>query len=296
MGARWRYRVGGWGILAAVLLLGLPWLAVGQEREPERIGADLCLLCHAENAPGWYTLRHNRFRATSNAPEMLQGCEGCHGPGQAHLEDENFRSILNPDNETGWTAVAMCFECHSTTMKSSAWLQSTHALADVNCGDCHEMHSDLGHPNLLREEPNDLCLSCHRNQTAQFRLPSHHPVLEGNMRCVDCHDPHADGMLHSPMLKQSDDRCLSCHQEKKGPFVYEHQNALGGGDDGCLTCHKAHGSANSKLTAFYGRGTCLQCHADISADPAHQARPGNCWQAGCHNRIHGSNNSRLFIN
>lgn len=286
---------------AGVFTLGVP-PAGGEQAAPqasaknERIGADVCLQCHTQNAKGWFTLRHNRYRTSASAPEMLTGCEGCHGPGQKHLEDEKFRSILNPKRETGIVATQMCFQCHSTTMKASAWLQTAHAKNGVNCGGCHEMHTDTGQPSLLKAEPTKLCLSCHPDQQAQFKLNSHHPVLEGRVACTDCHDPHADGTMSAPTLKQGEDRCLKCHQEKRGPFAFEHQTSLAGGDDGCVACHKPHGSANPKLTAYFGRGVCLQCHSDIAADPKHLPRAGNCWSAGCHNRMHGSSTNRLFIN
>jgi predicted CXXCH cytochrome family protein len=90
-----------------------------------------------------------------------------------------------------------------------------------------------------------------------------------------------------------DDRCVPCHTDKRGPFVFEHDMATTA--DGCLTCHQAHGSPNNKLLKLNGRGLCLQCHSDIALDPAHLSRPGNCWRAGCHADIHGSQESRVFL-
>jgi DmsE family decaheme c-type cytochrome len=261
----------------------------------ERIGAAVCLQCHSQFEKGWYGLRHNRYRTSESAPEMLQGCEGCHGPGQAHLEDENFGKIFSPKKATGLKAVAMCFQCHETTMKAASWLQTPHAKAGLGCGTCHEMHMDTKQPALLRDKTTTLCLSCHREEEAAFRLNSHHPVLEGRMGCTDCHDPHV-GAGKRALLKVNDDKCLRCHLEKRGPFAYEHQTALHAGEASCASCHKPHGSPNPRLGTYYGRGMCLQCHSEIAGDARHRPRVGNCWVAGCHSRFHGSNANRFFLN
>lgn len=264
----------------------------------ERIGAEVCLQCHSQYQKEWYTLRHNRFRKSDSAPETLRGCEGCHGPGSAHLEDEKFGHIKNPRKATGLAAVQMCFQCHGTDRKISGWLQTPHAKAGVNCGSCHEMHKETQQPALLKAKTTALCLSCHPDQEPTFRLNSHHPVLEERMTCTDCHDVHNEGLNSRDALKAGNDRCIRCHLEKQGPFLFEHQTTPEPGDANCLSCHVPHGSANPRLTQFYGSGVCLQCHADITADPKHLPRLGGhqCYDAGCHNHLHGSNSDRQLIN
>lgn len=261
----------------------------------ERLGDDACLECHETFAAGWETERHNRYMRSANTPEELRGCEGCHGPGSAHLEDPDFRSIRNPNRETGLAAVKPCLSCHQADIVSTHWLSTSHAQAGMHCGSCHDVHNRTRQPHMLRKSDTELCLSCHPRQGPEFRLNSHHPVLEGRMNCSDCHNPHEDREGWGELLKQGNDQCVRCHMEKRGPFVFEHQTSVEEGDEQCITCHRAHGSPNPKLQEYFGRGACLQCHVDIAFDPPHQARPQNCWSAGCHNRIHGSNNNRLFI-
>jgi len=272
-----------------------PALAPAAKTVSQRIGAEVCLQCHSQYSKEWYTLRHNRYRQSDSAPETVRGCEGCHGPGSAHLEDEKFGKIRNPRKLTGVAQVEMCFQCHGTDMKLSAWLRTPHSQAGVGCGECHEMHKESHEPSLLKAQATKLCLSCHPEQEATFKQASHHPVLEGRMTCVDCHDVHAEGG-DAAAYKAGNDKCVRCHMEKRGPFVFEHQTSPDGGDANCLSCHRPHGSSNQRLMAYLGTGTCLQCHSDIPADPLHTPRVGNCWQSGCHNNFHGSNASADFIN
>ncbi len=296
--------VGRHGGVALVLALGfavgphaLLRPASGEAEEPaQRLGDDVCLQCHAQYAPAWQSLRHNQYLKSESIPLEHRGCEGCHGPGSKHLEDPNFRSIRNTKNLTGLPAVAPCLDCHGTQIKAPLWLNTAHARAGLSCGGCHETHQDpVGKANLKKPK-NELCLSCHPETSAEFRLNSHHPLVEGRIDCDDCHDVHQAGAGSGTLLKNGDDVCLKCHLEKRGPFVFEHLTTTGAGDDGCLICHRPHGSPNPKLQEFFGRAVCLQCHADIAADAAHLPRAGNCWTVGCHTTVHGSNTNRLLIN
>jgi predicted CXXCH cytochrome family protein len=147
------------------------------------------------------------------------------------------------------------------------------------------------------EKVSALCLGCHTQQRGEFHQNSRHPIFEDRMSCTSCHNPHTDdehGTRERMRIVQGlDDRCATCHTDKRGPFVFEHDMSATG--DGCVTCHQPHGSPNNKLLKLNGRGLCLQCHTDITFDPEHQSRPGNCWQAGCHADLHGSQTSRVFL-
>jgi DmsE family decaheme c-type cytochrome len=143
---------------------------------------------------------------------------------------------------------------------------------------------------------NEVCASCHRRTVTEFRQFSHHPLFEDRVGCTDCHDPHhaRDGrMLKKQTIAET---CLQCHENVRGPFVFEHEPVKAGGvSDDCLECHRPHGAPNRKLEVMFSRGLCLQCHVDIQRDPPHQARGGDCWRAGCHVAVHGSNHSFLLF-
>ncbi len=292
-------RAGGMLLAALLALAVVPGLFItparGDDAEATYIGDDGCLECHAGFASAWQSSRHNAYLQSDRLSQQQRGCEGCHGPGSKHLEDPDFKSIKNPKRVEGLAAVSSCLTCHGPDVKAPSWLSSEHARAGLSCAACHEVHGDPMGPARLKKPATELCLSCHAEQSAEFKMSSHHPVLEGRMECTSCHNPHASemgGRLH----KSGSDLCLTCHLEKRGPFAFEHQTSLGAGDDGCQACHKPHGSPNSRLQQYFGRGTCLQCHTDIAADAAHQPRGGDCWTAGCHSQFHGSNRNRLFLN
>lgn len=286
--------------LALGIATGPSWLlrpADGQETEQRfRLGDEVCLECHNDLAPLWESLRHNQYLNSESLDEAERGCEGCHGPGSAHIEDPEAGNIEDFDDPVDLPPGAPCLKCHETMIAPGHWQNSAHADAGLTCAACHAVHAEPKGPSLLKLPRTELCLSCHEGQNAEFRMNSHHPVLEGRLDCTDCHNVHEEGPGTERLLKQGNDLCLECHVEKRGPFVWEHQTSMGDGEDTCLTCHLPHGSPNPNLQELFGRALCLQCHTDIAADPAHQARRGDCWRSGCHNRIHGSNVNRLFIN
>jgi predicted CXXCH cytochrome family protein len=153
-------------------------------------------------------------------------------------------------------------------------------------------------PGAVTDEQavNEMCASCHSRQAVELRQFSHHPMLEGRMKCTDCHQPHEQDRGRSPGRRTIAETGLQCHPQVRGPFVFEHDPVKAGGvGDDCLECHRPHGSPNRKLQVLFSRGLCVQCHTDIQRDPAHQNRRGDCWRAGCHIAIHGSNHSRLFF-
>jgi hypothetical protein len=152
-------------LLPAVLLA--PGWAAGGEAAPaqettkegppqppphaEYIGTELCLQCHAQYNDAWLALRHNQYFRDEAKPQDRRGCEGCHGPGSAHLEDESFRSIKNPRRVNGIPAVDMCLKCHSTNIRATSWLRTSHARAGMNCATCHEPHYETSQPSMLRQ-------------------------------------------------------------------------------------------------------------------------------------------------
>jgi predicted CXXCH cytochrome family protein len=152
----------------------------------------------------------------------------------------------------------------------------------------------------------EACLQCHQATGAEFRLPHHHPVLEGKMNCVDCHDPHGADIMKTAgglAMARQNENCAACHREQSKPFVFEHPALR----EGCTSCHQPHGSVNPKMLTVRDSNLCLRCHAQVQ-DPSvgsgvfigrvnHTGflRFGTCWTAGCHSAVHGSNTQPNFF-
>src|SRR6185295_130217 len=75
-------------------------------------GSDTCLTCHSDKEGTIKGTKHGQAK-NPRSPEATHGCESCHGPGQAHVDDDAKGHIkkfgqLKPAeiNET-------CLTCHN---------------------------------------------------------------------------------------------------------------------------------------------------------------------------------------
>jgi DmsE family decaheme c-type cytochrome len=203
------------------------------------------------------------------------------------------KSTTSAEAKTG-----ACLACHQGGNRIH-WSASLHANRDVSCSSCHQIHTPY---DAVRDKTaqSETCFTCHKEQRAQVRRQSRHPILEGKVACSDCHNPH--GTAGEKMLVQDNvnDTCYSCHMEKRGPFVRTHQPV----QENCALCHNPHGSIHDNLLRQRPPFLCQQCHEPTShrGNQASFTGPQNtaggstaanllargC--ANCHTNIHGTNN------
>ena len=269
------------------------------------VGEAKCLECHDAQKQGYHGSPHSRA-IDPRTPAAKQGCESCHGPGSAHVEDpvanvvKRFKKI--PPDETN----ATCTSCHNKG-EHALWDGSQHENRGLSCISCHSVHSPKSEVAQLKSKTQlELCAGCHRDKVAKLDRSGHMPVREGKMACMTCHNVH--GSTNVKLLRKGDsiaESCTSCHADKRGPFLWEHAPSR----DGCVTCHDPHGSSNERMLVAKPPLLCQRCHVgtrhpstiyDAAAigsgsSPSVRIYARSC--VTCHTNIHGSNHpsGQFFI-
>lgn len=269
--------------------------------EADYVGDENCLAkCHKHDKVAKdfkQSVHGDQISAETGLP--LVNCESCHGPGSlavAKIDDKQVcdNKTLLPLHEFPAQAQAMlCLKCHSAASSPNLtnWNSSIHALNEVSCFSCHQLHKGP-QQKLGRHEQQQVCEGCHIKVKMEFAQFSHHPVPEHKMACTDCHDPHNSSNESNLRGMQIKAVCTKCHMEYQGPFVYEHADVT----EDCTNCHNPHGSPNNNLLSVNQPFLCMQCHAGHHGQRSDQGTLDNpsMKQAfftrctDCHSSIHGS--------
>lgn len=233
-------------------------------------------------------------------------CTDCHGNSEKHIGHKGSDSPPKPDRwftqKSNTPAVEInssCLTCHKGGNRTH-WEGSQHAGQDVACTSCHKVHTQ--HDKVrAKSTQGEVCYTCHKEQRADSRKISHHPIGEGKVACSDCHNLH--GSAGPKMLKKNTltETCFTCHAEKRGPFLWEHQPVA----EDCSNCHTPHGSNISPLLKSRAPFMCTECHdgphnskvpaagsaagtqGGLTSVPSENYTGRGC--LNCHSMVHGSN-------
>ncbi|MCP2605258.1 DmsE family decaheme c-type cytochrome [Candidatus Aminicenantes bacterium AH-873-B07] len=284
-------RVKGYISIVCVVIFAFYFLYISYAQEKSTIkasfvGSDTCKECHENIFKSFKLTIHGKI-ADFEAKGQIIGCESCHGPGSAHVEEGDPEKIVSLKKLTPEERSTVCLKCHKGGYQIS-WFSSTHAMSNISCTDCHSPHQTEGKFLLKAKDPK-LCYECHREKIAQMNYPSHHPIREKKMNCSACHDTH--GTRRANLRADTiNELCFSCHPEKQGPFTYEHAPVV----ENCLICHNSHGSIANNLVKQNEPYLCMQCHPGHE-DYYHPAVTNPEWRISfytkctqCHSQIHGS--------
>jgi DmsE family decaheme c-type cytochrome len=265
-----------------------------QEMPKGYVGSETCATCHTGYDASINASKHG-FTSNPNTPMAKLGCESCHGPGEAHMNDP---ANVKPTQLTKIAAKevnAVCATCHNKG-PHALWKGSQHEARNVSCISCHSIHKPASTTAQLKAmNQQGTCITCHRDKVAKLDKSGHMPVREGKMECSSCHNPH--GSTNVKLLKTGNtvnESCSSCHAEKRGPWLFEHAGING---ESCSTCHDPHGSSNDRMLVAKLPFLCQRCHN-------HMKHPSTIYDnkvlqssnrlfgrscVTCHTAIHGSN-------
>jgi len=263
-------------------------------------GTETCGTCHDTQAKTYAENPHFATTRANRGPAW-EGCEGCHGPGKAHVDAGGDKTKIFTFHGVAAQEISQrCLACHYSGEQQMNFLRSAHWKNDVSCTDCHSIHKPAVERSLLRAPESLLCFSCHLAVKPDFSRPVHHRVNEGLIACSDCHNPHGSFDLRQVRSSASRDAvCFKCHASKAGPYAVEHAVMR---TEGCSACHSPHGSANPKLLKRSQINLlCLECHTTTTGQSA-PAIPSFHNQAQkyqactlCHMAIHGSNSDQFLM-
>jgi DmsE family decaheme c-type cytochrome len=259
------------------------------------VGDDTCTTCHTDQ-----TLKGTKHGMASNprTPAGQHGCESCHGPGQAHVDDDAKGHILKFKQVTPAAVNQTCLTCHNRG-NHAGWEGSGHERRNLSCTTCHSVHSPKSaERQLVQPTETQLCATCHRLQVSKTeRAVAHMPVREGKMSCSSCHNPHGS-ISNVKNLKTGSsvaELCTSCHTEMRGPMLFEHAPVR----ENCATCHDPHGSSNDRMLVVRMPMLCQRCHIaskhpatlydrdQITTNKSNRMFGRSC--VNCHSNVHGSN-------
>ena len=264
---------------------------------PGYAGTDTCIVCHDAESKSMTHSRHGQVK-DPRSPAATLGCESCHGPGQAHVDDDAKGKIKKFKEMKPGEVSETCLSCHNRGVHAG-WEASTHAARDLSCATCHSVHTPQSpQSQLSKPTETQVCATCHRAVVVKTeRAVAHMPVREGKMSCSSCHNPHGSisnvkALKHGSSINET---CTSCHAEMRGPMMWEHTPVR----ESCTTCHDPHGSSNDRMLNVRMPMLCQRCHvatrhpasvydnAAITTNKSNRMFGRSC--VNCHSQVHGSN-------
>jgi DmsE family decaheme c-type cytochrome len=260
-------------------------------------GTDTCVTCHTAEGESLKGSKH-ALAKNPRSPAAMHGCESCHGPGQAHVDDEAKGNIRKFREMKPGELSQTCLTCHNRG-NHAGWEGSAHESRRLSCITCHSVHSPKSfEQQLVKTTQTELCATCHRTQVAKTeRAVAHMPVREGKMSCSSCHNPHGSISNVKALRVGSSvaESCISCHTEMRGPMLWEHAPVR----ENCATCHDPHGSSNDRMLVVRMPMLCQRCHIatrhpasiydkdEITVNKSNRMFGRSC--VNCHSNVHGSN-------
>lgn len=196
--------------------------------------SEACLTCHkGGNNMHWDGGAHASNDVT---------CTSCHS---VHKQQDKVRDKS--------LQAEVCFACHKQ-QRADANKLSHHPVKEgkVTCTSCHNPHGSTGPKQLIKNNVNETCYTCHTEKRGPF-LWEHPPASDD---CAVCHTPH--GSSQPALLKaRAPFLCASCHQTAGGG----HPNTIRTGAGLGITGTTLTPGVNAQAQVAYK--SCMNCHTQV---------------------------------
>lgn len=205
----------------------------------------MCAECHSTNVSMGFNLESNSFNTTYS--EITVGCEGCHGPGSAHVDlataganSSGYGLDANLDDRGGATWVMNT----ETGIASRSEARMQPPQQPESCGRCHSRRgiisseyeygrplTDTHMPSLLED---GLYFADGQTLDEVYVYGSflQSRMYQAGVSCTDCHNPHSAQLVTGP---NPNDVCAQCHLPTKFSVVEHSGHAAE--QAACVDCH-----------------------------------------------------------
>ncbi|WDY56114.1 tetratricopeptide repeat protein [Pseudomonas sp. PSKL.D1] len=197
----------------------------------------MCADCHSTALAKNYDDKKDSFASTWQ--EQNVGCQGCHGPGQAHVDWAKEHPGASP-------AQGLAVDFKALGSKGQV----------EQCAYCHSRRQGLGtgqlpgHPQLDQSLPATLRTGLYHDagqidgEVYEFGSFSQSKMYAAGVACTDCHNPHT-----TKVRIEGNGLCVQCHntqpntarfaglQAKDYDSPAHHHHTAGSPGAQCVNCH-----------------------------------------------------------
>jgi tetratricopeptide (TPR) repeat protein len=205
----------------------------------------MCAECHSTNVDMAYDAASDTFATTWS--EISVGCEGCHGPGSAHVQQAGAGSMqsdyglqvdLDDQADAVWVMSA------ETGIAERSEPRMRPPQQPEACGRCHSRRGiiapdyEYGEPLAHTHMPALLDESLYYadgqilDEVYVYGSFLQSRMYRAGVSCTDCHDPHSARLVTGA---NPNDVCAQCHM----PTTFSTEEHAGHAADqaGCVDCH-----------------------------------------------------------
>lgn len=207
----------------------------------------MCAECHSTNVEMGYEANSDSFNTTY--AEISVGCEGCHGPGSAHIrlaesgawtDSYGFDVDLDDRDETAWVMNP------ATGIADRSKARTQPQQQPEACGRCHSRRGIIApeyeygeplansHLPALLEEGLYFADGQILDEVYVYGSFLQSRMYQAGVTCTDCHNPHSAELISGA---KPNDVCAQCHMPSKFAAV-DHAAHLPE-QAGCVDCHMA---------------------------------------------------------